>query len=128
MALHGRFSGRKEKPGRRSQSERSSGRLAPSAPPTIDIAPILHGFTIVWSPADSPIPIAGYRVYRRDGERLPTLVGSPAPDVRSFIDLDVEVDRCYSYFVTAVNFLGEGLPSEEVMGKVDGGRPTISGG
>lgn len=118
MALQRRFDGQEENPGPSARSSRPPHRLSPSAPPTIRIAPMLHGFAIDWTTPDSPIPIAGYRVYRRDGEGDPRPLGYAAANACSFFDLDVEVGQSYSYFVAAINFLGEGPPSEDVVGKV----------
>lgn len=127
MALHGTFDVEKENPGRGSAGS-GTHPLSPSAPPAVGVTPMLQGFAIDWAPPPSPIPIEGYRVYRRDDEGEAKSVGHATANVHSFFDVNVEPRHAYSYFVTAINFLGEGPPSEVVVGAIPDQGLTGSSG
>jgi fibronectin type 3 domain-containing protein len=84
-----------------------AGNPAGAQRPAIDLS---------WEPGLEP-RIAGYRVYRREGDNGPWLkLDAALVPVPAYQDATVEPGRRYSYRVTAVDETGnESTPSPEVV-------------
>lgn len=84
----------------------------PPSPTSVLATPGINQITITWhAPAnDDNTPVTAYRVYR-DGEFL---VEVPASQT-SHVDTAIDGVESHQYRVTAVNMMGEGLPSAPVQ-------------
>lgn len=103
--------------GPRSAQATAQRGTAPSAPRSVTAASSGKGITIGWS---SPATTSGssvttYRVYRGTvAGGAKTLMASVASGVTSYIDKATVRKTRYYYWITAVNVLGESVPSTEV--------------
>ncbi|UCC92879.1 MAG: fibronectin type III domain-containing protein [Thermoplasmata archaeon] len=74
---------------------------------------------------DFGLPVTGYRVYRQTEDRPFELIGMLEVGDRSFNDTHVMVGQLYRYRVTAINAMGESLPTPamDAMVRVPPGSP-----
>ena len=66
---------------------------------------------LYWKPIKKA-KLSGYRVYRGDGEGMEVIIGSSISS--GFTDYDVKRGETYYYRISAINDLGEGIPSSAV--------------
>ena len=95
----------------------------PTPPQNLRIKADLNYTSLVWDPpaSDGGCTIKEYRIYR--GERIgdETYIATVSANILSFIDSSVRNGYTYYYYVTAVNSVGESLPSNEVHAMI----PTV---
>ena len=94
-----------------------------ATPATVPAAPALTAATagnnqvaLAWS-APAPnggSPVTGYRVYRGTTSGVVTLLAAPIGTGTTYLDLTATNGTTYFYKVAALNFLGEGAPSNEL--------------
>jgi hypothetical protein len=89
---------------------------APSAPQSVTASVGGPGITIRWSaPASNGGAIvSGFRLYRRTPTGSVSVVANPSPTTFSYLDKNLAKKTAYTYWLTAVNVLGEGARSNEV--------------
>jgi len=89
---------------------------APSAPRTPTATGGGKGITVGWSTptANGGSPITAYRIQRATTTGQETFFASVGPGTMSYLDKSVARKTRYFYRVTAVNVLGESVPSSEV--------------
>ena len=75
---------------------------------------VQHHVNLSWiAPADSPVPITGYNIYRTTGSSSFQILGSST--ATEYIDLMASPSTTYSYYVTSTNRAGEeSVPSAVV--------------
>jgi fibronectin type 3 domain-containing protein len=76
---------------------------------------IQHQVTLSWSaPANSPMPVADYNVYRATGSSTSYQLLSSSNST-GYLDPNVQANTVYSYYVTSVGETGtESSPSNQV--------------
>jgi hypothetical protein len=89
---------------------------APSAPQAPRATSSGKGITVAWStPANTGgSPITGYRIYRGTAAGGEIFLVSVSSTTRSYLDKSLARKTRYVYRITAVNALGESIPSAEV--------------
>ena len=104
--------------GPRSVSAVAQRALAPTAPTSPAAAPAngKSGLVVTWKAPTSNggSPVTGYRIYRGTTAGGGAFLVSVAPTTTTFNDAAVTKKVKYFYRITAVNSVGEGLPSVEV--------------
>jgi hypothetical protein len=104
--------------GEGTRSSESAGQrgTAPSAPRSPSATAGGPGITVKWSSpsANGGSAITAYRMYRATTSGAETLIVSVGPGTTSYLDKSVGRKTRYFYWVTAVNVLGESVPSSEV--------------
>jgi hypothetical protein len=102
--------------GLRSTEAAAQRGTAPSAPQAVSATTGGQGITVRWSSpaANGGSPITSYRIYRGTASGSETLLASVGPDITNYLDKSVGRKTRYLYRVTAVNVLGESVPSNEV--------------
>jgi len=90
--------------------------VAPSPPTGLQAVVAAEGIALSWSPS-SDSDVAGYRVWRLEGEEGAYALGTPVLVTASpFNDTQVTGGAAYAYVVTAVDFTGnESLWSNETL-------------
>jgi titin len=90
---------------------------APTAPQAVSGSVSGQGITVRWSsPASNGgSPVTGYRVYRGTTSGGETLLAGVGAGTSSYVDKAVGKKTRYFYRITALNVLGESVPSGEVM-------------
>ena len=80
-----------------------------------------HQVSLTWSaPASSPVPIAGYYIYRSTGGSTSyQLLNATVDTQTTYIDSTVQAGSTYDYIVESVGSAGtESVPSNEVAASV----------
>lgn len=92
-----------------------SGDTAPDPPPNLVAIAGDARVSLSWQrPADGGSPITNYKIYRGTSPGGESWLATVASDVLSYADTTVTNGAPYSYYVTAVNIVGESGPSNEV--------------
>lgn len=85
----------------------------PQAPKSLSAIYTTRAVELIWT-ANSEADLAGYNVYRREGEGPPTHLNKELIRTPIFRDTEFEPGRKYSYSITAVDLAhNESPPSEE---------------
>jgi len=102
--------------GARSGEAAAQRGTAPSAPRTPTATASGKGITVGWSPpiANGGSPLTAYRIHRATISGAEAFLVSVGPGTTSYVDKSVARKTRYFYWVTAVNVLGESVPSSEV--------------
>jgi hypothetical protein len=89
---------------------------APSAPRSLTASVGAKAITLKWSAPSSTggSAIAGYRIYRSTSTGTESFLGAVGAGTTTYADGAVAKKTRYFYWVTAVNALGESVPSGEV--------------
>jgi predicted phage tail protein len=104
----------------------------PGPPVDLTATPADGSARLHWSPPvpDGGTPITGYNVYEGTspgGESLTPVNAEPLPADATSFDVTGLTDRTtYSFFVTAINAIGEGAPSNEIS-VAPGTEATVPG-
>jgi fibronectin type 3 domain-containing protein len=71
---------------------------------------------VTWSEPldDGGSPITGYSIYMGIDGSQPVLAGTVSALERSWAQVGLEKNRTYQFFVTAINAIGEGMPSSSI--------------
>jgi hypothetical protein len=78
-------------------------RFAPAAPSGVAVAAEGGAIRVYWFPNDEP-DLAGYRIYRREGDaQVPAMVGEVPATETSFVDTGAKPGVRYHYSVSAVD-------------------------
>lgn len=87
----------------------------PSAPRDLGALPRLSSIELAWNdPSDTGgLPIQSFRIYRGVSSGGETFIASVDGNTHKYVDSSVST-YLYFYYVTAVNSVGEGSPSNEV--------------
>ena len=90
---------------------------APSAPQGVSASVGGPGITVRWSaPASNGgAAVSGYRLYRRTPTGTVSPIAALSPATFSYLDKNLAKKTVYTYWLTAVNVLGEGARSNEVI-------------
>lgn len=88
-------------------------RLLPDRPARVSAVAEPAGILVSWGEPSSPLPLLGYRIYRRDERESPQLLTSREQDAHAYLDQNVTPGAAYYYSVTAVSSSGEGARSPE---------------
>jgi hypothetical protein len=77
---------------------------------------VQHKVSLSWTaPANSPVPVTGYNVYRATGSSTSYQILSPGNTQTSYVDQAVAGSTTYSYYVTSIDTSGtESAPSNQV--------------
>lgn len=69
-----------------------------------------------WTPpaSDGESPVSGYRIYRGNFSEEPSLIAK-VQNTLQYVDGDLSNCVTYSYRVAAINSVGEGLPTEDIL-------------
>lgn len=95
-------------------------RLLPDRPPQVTAVRERAGIFISWGKPPSPLPVVGYRIYRRREMETPQLLTTRQAGADSYLDQNVTPGTAYYYSVTAVSSSGEGVGSSEVQATAAG--------
>lgn len=93
-------------------------RLLPDRPSQLTASSKRAGVFISWRQPESPLPVVGYRIYRRRGREAPELLTTRDPGDHSYLDQNVSPGTSYYYSVAAVSASGEGEKSPEARATV----------
>jgi hypothetical protein len=101
--------------GPRSEEAIAQRGTAPSAPRSLTATTSKSGIALTWAApsSDGGAAITGYRVYRGTMSGGETLLVTVAPNATGMTDTTVTKRQRYYYRVTALNVLGESVPSNE---------------
>jgi hypothetical protein len=90
----------------------------PAAPAALNAISTAAGVELIWN-ANTELDVAGYNVYRRDGEGAPHKLNSELVGTPLYRDAGVAAGCRYAYWVTAVDSAGnESAPSSETTVEV----------
>ena len=96
----------------------------PPFPPKNLTADGSNGYVILrWDPAESSSehPVEKYNIYRGNSSGNETFYKSVDASITTYNDYNVEIGKTYYYYVTAVNDVGESVPSNEANATVEKG-------
>ncbi|MFN3428260.1 MAG: hypothetical protein ACK41G_11900 [Candidatus Thermochlorobacter sp.] len=86
----------------------------PLAPPAdVRAAATTEGVKITWGETVQE-RLSGYRLYRYERGKTPTVLATLQPDQQEFLDKSAKKGALYFYFITSLEKEGESAPSEEV--------------
>lgn len=89
-------------------------RLRAAAPTGVEVRAASGGVEMRWDGPASPIPVTGYKVYRRTSHGPAEVVATIAARRQRFTDTRVPPEEAFLYSVAALNPAGEGPRSAEV--------------
>ncbi len=84
----------------------------PTAPAGLSAISTAAGVELIWNANTEP-DLAGYNVYRRDGEGAPHKLNSELVDTPLYRDAAAEAGRRYTYWVTALDAAGNESASSD---------------
>ena len=101
-------------------------------PRDVRVKVVERGVRISWKHAvtDEADGILGYVIYRYSTDAEPVLIAQVDWDERSYVDIDIESNTTYTYYVRGVTDEGEGMSSDHVnttMGQGDSSDGSSGG-